>query len=184
MIDRKIACLPGALARTRSLWLPAALLCGLALGLGGCASLSEPPRVNLVNIRPTAISLLEQRYLITLRIQNPNRAPLAIEGLDYRIRINGKSFADGVSSQHVTIDGYSEKILDLGVRSTLLQVFDQLKALAENRGHIGYSIEGHLRLRDYSFEVPFKHQGDVDLRLRPQPKKYTAQRTPSPYTTL
>ncbi len=159
------------------------LLALLAFGLTGCAhmmGLEQPPRVSVVDIRPVAISLLEQRYLIRVRVQNPNRASLTIEGMDYHISINNKDFADGVSNQRLTIAGYEEKNLDLGLSSTLLQLFEQLKGLAENHGRIDYSIKGHLRLRTPSAVVPFENHGEVDLRFAPEPKNHTAGQAPPP----
>ena len=163
------------------------LLALLGLGFTACTSVTnpgKPPRISIVSIRPVAISLLEQRYMITMRIQNPNSAPLAIEGLDYHLNINGKSFAEGVSNQHVTIDGYSEKALELGVRSTTAQMFEQLKSLAGSNGRLDYSIQGHLRLRGLSSEVPFEHHGGVDFRLSPEPKKYSAGLAPVSSTVI
>ncbi len=145
--------------------------------VSGCASLmglGEPPQISLTNIQPVAIGLLEQRYLITVRIQNPNAAPLRIEGLDYQIGVNGKAFADGVSSQHVTVPGYAEKTLDLGIRSTLLQLVDQFKGLAGNSGRLKYNIQGHLQLRDPTIRIPFEYQGDVDLHFKREPNKHSA----------
>ncbi len=154
------------------------MLALMFLGLGGCtglAGLEEPPRINLVNIRPVNINLLEQHYLITARIQNPNPVPLAIVGLEYRLGINGKSFADGVSNQHVTIAGYGEKTLDLGIRSTIMQMFEQIKGMADSTGRVAYNIQGHLRLRNVSVNVPFEHRGEVDLRFTKDPKKHSAK---------
>jgi hypothetical protein len=48
------------------------LSCALGLVLAACA---QSPTVTLTDIRPLAFGLLEQSYLIKLRIQNPNALP-------------------------------------------------------------------------------------------------------------
>ena len=163
------------------------LLALLALGLAACASVTDPEkplRISVLSIRPVAINLLEQRYMITMRIQNPNPTPLTIEGLVYHLNINGKSFAEGISNQHATIDGYSEKALDLEVRSTTAQMFEQLKSLADSNGRLDYSIQGHLRLRGLSSAIPFEHHGGVDFRHSPAPKNYSASLAPLSSTAI
>jgi LEA14-like dessication related protein len=145
----------------------------VVLAIAACASLGaldNPPRVSLVNLQPVQIQLLEQRYLATIRIQNPNPVALPINGLDYTIRINDSEFANGVSSQHVTVPAYGEKTLDVSVTSSLVQLFDQIRRLGATGGTLKYGISGTLGLDGGVGSVPFEHDGEIDLRLdRPAP---------------
>ena len=52
------------------------LLGGCALGPG-----MEPPSINVSRIRLQESTVLEQRFLAVLRVQNPNAVDLAIEGI-------------------------------------------------------------------------------------------------------
>jgi hypothetical protein len=90
----------------------AALLAGCA-GLG---QLDKPPRVTLAGLEPVQVELLEQRFVAVLRVQNPNPVALPIDGLEYTLAINGSDFAEGVSSQRITVPAYGEKTLEVGVR--------------------------------------------------------------------
>ena len=138
-----------------------------ALWLGACASLGgleQPPRVTLSSIKPVQIELLEQRYLATIRVQNPNAVALPIEGLDYVISINGSHFADGVSSQRVTVPAYGETTLQVGVNSTLMKLFRQIRKLGESDGLFSYTISGTLGLTGLTRGIEFKHDGEIDLR--------------------
>jgi LEA14-like dessication related protein len=147
-----------------------ALAC--AVLLGACASLAgleRPPRVTLRGIKPVQIELLEQRYLATIRVQNPNSVELPIDGLEYVISINNSTFADGVSSQRVTVPAFGEKTLQVGVTSTLMKLFKQIKQLAGSGGAITYTITGTLSISGIPGSVPFEHDGEIDLRLHGSP---------------
>ena len=93
--------------------------------LSGCSTLPgkpEPPRVNLVGLQLVSMELFEQRYQVRLRVKNPNPYELPIQGVDFRLDINGQAFADGVSNRSVTVPAYGEQVIALEVSSNLIQV--------------------------------------------------------------
>ena len=140
------------------------------LAVAGCAGLiglEKSPRVSLVNIKPVQIQLLEQRYLATLRIQNPNPVALPIEGLDYSISINGADFADGVSNDGVTVPAYGEATLEVNVTSTLVSLIDQLRRFEESGDTLRYGITGTLGITGIPGGLSFEHDGEIDLRPEP-----------------
>ena len=64
----------------------AACLAILAVLVSGCASLfwmGEKPRIDIVNLTPKEMRLLEQTFLMELRIQNPTDADLEVNGLSF-----------------------------------------------------------------------------------------------------
>ena len=71
---------------------------GFALLAGGCAlgPTMEAPSVTISSLRLEDSTLLEQRFLAALRIQNPNAVDLAIEGISDDFEVNGRPFAKGV----------------------------------------------------------------------------------------
>ncbi len=78
------------IARTRPLLL-ATLMAWLAL-LAGCASWGgddwREPEVHLVEVETVKARLLEQEFVLHLRIDNPNDSRLFIRNLSYAIRLN------------------------------------------------------------------------------------------------
>lgn len=151
----------------------------LALALAGCAGLrglDTPPQISLVNLQPVQIRLFEQRYLVTIRILNPNPVALPIDGLEYAISINGSEFANGVSSQRVTVPAYGEKTLDLSVSSTLARLVDQIRRFGAGDGTLRYAISGSLELRGATGSLPFTQDGELDLRLERAPRGRAVQR--------
>jgi len=142
-------------------------LAALAVVLAGCATLAVPteaPRITLVGLRPLDIQLLEQRYRVRLRIQNPNDAPLRIRGMDFKLVVNGKRFADGVSDTALDVPAYGEALLRVDVSSSLARLFEQLRGLGNARApRWDYVISGRVAIEGAPLELPFERKGKLDL---------------------
>ena len=134
----------------------------LFLLLSGCAGMAtrEPPRVNLVNLQVIDMQLFEQRYGVTLRIQNPGRQPLEIEGLSFDLELNGKSFAHGVSNRATVVPAFGEAVLDVEVVSSLFGIVDQLRDLEQDRP-LSYRLSGQLALAGSLISIPFEKKGEL-----------------------
>ena len=156
---------------TLALPIPLALL--LALLLGGCASLmpqEDRVRVTIVDIRPLEATLMEQRFLVKLRLQNRSREPLAIDGLSFDLDLNGKAFASGVSNQAVTAPGFGEALLEVKVSSTLFGVIRQIQTLQNTEPKpFEYRISGSLSSPDSLFGLGFDERGEIDLNVPANP---------------
>ncbi len=82
----------------RHLIVVAALVAAL-LTSAGCASLQggDPLQVTVAGIEPQQGQGLELRMLVKLRVQNPNDAAVAYDGVSVEMNVQGKTFATGVS---------------------------------------------------------------------------------------
>ena len=146
---------------------PGIVLC--ALLLGGCAGLqpyAESPRVSLVSIKPLDMQMLEQRFVLELRILNPNSVAIPVSGLSYALEINQREFAYGVSQQAVSIPPYGEALLQVEVVSNLLNVMRQLQQLGDSPGGGGleYRLHGKIGLADRLRGLPFDYAGKLAYR--------------------
>lgn len=154
-----------------------ALLC-LAILATGCASLGgldERPRVSIVALKPVKIGLLEQRYSAKLRIQNPNKVALGVQGLDYLIEVNGREFASGVSDAGVEIPAFGEAMMEVSLTSNLASLLRQIKNLQREGSPLGYSISGRIAIRGIPGTIPFSHEGDLQLgAVRAAPSRTAA----------
>ena len=143
------------------------LMVSLAGVLGACATLpgkTEPPRVSLIGLNLLSMELFEQRYLVRLRMKNPNDFDMPVRGLDFRLDINGEAFADGVSNQAATIPAFGEQIVELEVSSNLLQVFRQLQSLQQKAAPgLAYRITGRVAVGSYGQRLPFDYSGEFAL---------------------
>ncbi len=135
--------------------------------LTGCAimgGLSEPPRVSLVGITPVDVQLFEQRFRVTLRVQNPNSQDITIRGLDYEIIVNDRLFAQGVSGKSMTIPANGENTAEVEVVSTFQRVMEQLQELGiRGKPSIDYAIRGHVSVDGIPIPVPFEYGDTLTL---------------------
>ena len=137
------------------------LLMSGCVGLGG---IDTPPLVNLVDLRPGEMTLFEQRYLVKLRIRNPNDAPLEVRGMNYTIDINDQKFADGVSDKNFTVPPYGESVVEVKLTSSLLRLFEQLRKL-DQRGKLvlDYRLSGGMSVAGLPTRYRFTHEDTLDL---------------------
>lgn len=140
--------------------------------LGGCAALTtHPPEVTLAGIDIVEMGLLEQRFAMKLRLQNPNDAGITITGLSFQVEVNGQTFAKGVSSQNVTVPRFGEAMLDVDAVSNLASVLRQISEMSKGgREGIDYRIHGRLATGTFG-SVPFESRGELRLpRLPGEPR--------------
>ena len=128
-----------------------AIVCLGAL-LTACATLTgdlDPPKVTVENVESLPNSGSTPRFLITLRIANPNKQALDIVGVSYSMELLGKELITGVTNEVPRIEAYSEQTVELeaGVR-----LFELLRLLA------GLGLEQTEEL-DYRFEAKIDFEG-------------------------
>ncbi|MBM3116151.1 LEA type 2 family protein [Jeongeupia naejangsanensis] len=90
--------------------------------LAACSSLPtsfEKPKVSVAGIAVKDIGLFEQRFTLTLRVQNPNNVSVPVSGLNAKLEVNGKPIADGVSNASVTIPALGEATVPVDIVSNL-----------------------------------------------------------------
>ena len=121
----------------------------LLLGLGGCASWfsddSVDPAVHLVKVEVVRAKLLEQKFILHFRIDNPNDSDLTVRGLEYRIHLADMLLAEGEHEHWFTVTPHSSRYFKVPVRTNLWR---QLKPIAKLLEHperpIPYRLEGEL----------------------------------------
>lgn len=146
----------------------------ITLGLSGCAGLTyhaDPLNVTLTNIQLLDAQLLEQEYLLTLRVQNTNDSPLVINGLSYTLDINGNEFAKGVNNQQNHILPFSEKLIQVSLISSTFNAIKQLKILNnKSKPSFSYRLKGKVSLGARYVPTPlipltFEASGAINLGL-------------------
>jgi LEA14-like dessication related protein len=139
------------------------LSCAVGLLLAACA---QSPIVTLTDIRPLEFGLLEQSYLIKLRIQNPNAFDLPIEGLSYQLEINDQPFARGVSRRLLTVPSYGSELIEVEAFSSLAEIFQHLSQLRKGRAsEIRYRLVGKLSATDRLSPLSFDQRSELVLPM-------------------
>lgn len=134
------------LSRLLMICLSALVLTGVS-GLTACASLSgrEPVKVNVVAVQPLTGQGLELRFMVKLRVQNPNDAPVDFDGIAIDLDVRGTDFASGVSDQRGTVPRFGELVLSVPVTVSASSVIKQALSFAMgNREKLSYQLRGKL----------------------------------------
>ncbi len=137
----------------------------LAVLLSGCASLfwtGEKPHVDIVNVTPKEMRLLEQTFLLELRIQNPTETNLDINGMSVELEINGQPFARGVSNESLKVERMSTKIVQVEAYTGLTSILRQLYEVKKGSYSSGftYRLKGSIHTGAPSFRIPFDETGE------------------------
>lgn len=119
------------------------------LGLGGCASWfsdDEPdPEVHLVRVEVVRAKLLEQRFVLHFRIDNPNDSDLTVRGLEYRIHLGDILLAEGEHEHWITVGPKRSGFYKVPIRTNLWpKVRDLVKQLKSPKHPIPYRLEGEM----------------------------------------
>ena len=121
----------------------------LFLGLGGCASWfsdDEPdPEVHLVRVEVVRAKLLEQRFVLHFRIDNPTDNDLTVRGLAYRIHLGDILLAEGEHEHWITVGPKRSGFYKVPIRTNLWpKVRDLVKQLKSPKHPIPYRLEGEM----------------------------------------
>jgi len=123
---------------------------GLLSGLGGCSTWFtggfEDPDVRLVKVDVIKAKLLEQRFVLRFRIDNPNSMSLPVRGLVYSVHLNEVKLAEGESDAWFTVPAHGHHEFDVPVRTNLWRHVRQIvKLLEEPEEPIRYRLAGEVK---------------------------------------
>jgi len=138
----------------------------------------EAPSINVSRIRLQESTVLEQRFLAVLRVQNPNAVDLAIEGISYDLEVNGQPFAKGVGKGPLVIPAFSQGTMETEAITTLPGLIRQIREVAHaRRPPLAYRLTGKVKLQDHPSALPFEMRGENLWSTRvsdtPQPEPTT-----------
>lgn len=107
------------------------------------------------------MTVLEQRYDLGLRIQNPNDVPLPVAGMKYALILNGQEFARGVGGEKTVIPALGEGIVHVTVTSGALDWIGQIARLQNAQGSsLSYELAGEIYLQGRPGRpLPFSESG-------------------------
>ena len=148
--------------------LPTLLLCLLALLISGCATLPRDfiePTVSLVAVKPRNAEGLSPEFDVVLRIANPNRKRLEIEGLSYRIRLDRSEVIDGVASDLSPIAAYGESEVTVRARANLLGGINFLAGLLANPDRpVDFELVARIDVGAFYPVIQIERRGQLTLR--------------------
>jgi LEA14-like dessication related protein len=139
----------------------------LILTTAGCSVLApniEAPRLTLVNAAMASGDIFSQSFIVRLHVQNPNDRDLPIRGIDYKLFLEGDSFAEGVSNKPFVVPALGETEFDMTVRTNFVSGIGRLLSRLSGKDKVSYVFEGKV-LTDLGMikKIPFQESGTVSL---------------------
>ena len=101
-----------------------------------CASIVpeiDPPQVSVDSFESLPGEQGTPRFLIKLRIANPNKQTLDIAGISYSISILDRELISGVTNEVPVIEPYTEEVVELHASLKLFQIVRLITGLAQNQ---------------------------------------------------
>ncbi|CAI8912581.1 LEA type 2 family protein [Pseudomonas sp. IT-P176] len=122
----------------------------LLLSLSGCVSWFSDdelePQVHLLKVEVVRARLLDQKFMLYFRVDNPNDSSLTIRGLEYRIHLSQFLLTEGESDQWFSVDPKSSGYFQVPIRTNLWQhLREVVKLLKKPEQPIPYRLEGTLQ---------------------------------------
>ncbi|MFJ4349197.1 LEA type 2 family protein [Pseudomonas sp. NPDC089401] len=125
------------------------LLLLLGAVLAGCASWSDDdwrdPEVHLVEVETVKAQLLQQEFILHLRIDNPNDSRLFIRNLNYSLWLNDLKLADDQVSVWRSVGGHARRTFKISARTNLWQQIKPLSKLLKSQQPLHYRLQGELQ---------------------------------------
>jgi LEA14-like dessication related protein len=145
------------------------LIASLVALLTGCAGpwVRDPVNVDVVGVEPLQGQGMEGRFLVKLRVQNPNDLPVEYDGVYVELEVRGSRFASGVSGERGTVPRFGEAIVAVPVSVPVTALVRQALGMASGglartdyrlRGRLGGPVPGG---------VTFSASGDFALPAGP-----------------
>ena len=137
--------------------------------LSACALIAPPlqrPQLSLVSVELEEAQLMEQRFVVRLRVQNPNDRALPVSGIECAMELAGERLGSGVSAAPFTVPARGEAMFDMIVATNLAASLSRLlPLLTDARAPLAYRLVGTVST-DLAFlrSIPFDQTGELRLR--------------------
>jgi len=129
------------------------------LSLCACTTMAgrDPLQVAVAGIEPLQGEGLELRFLVKLRVQNPNSTPVVYDGAFVKLDVQDKTFASGVSDAGGTVTGFGESLVEVPVTVSMLRMARQVIGMRGDAPaeQIRYKMSGKLGSHRFSADGEF-----------------------------
>jgi len=140
----------------------------LCLSLSSCTGLGkavEKPRVRVLGVEVSHVSLESADLIFDLAVENGNRFSFILETVEYRVRINNEPLLNGRQDLRAEIAAHGTGEVELPVTLHFADIVRVLKSLKGER-HAGYDLDAELWFSIPilgRLSIPVRQRGDVSL---------------------
>ena len=121
---------------------------------------AKAPKVSVDAVNLKRLGLFEQAFDVGLRVNNPNDFDIAIEGLEFKLEINGREFATGTAYTHTHVPAFSSAVVLVDTTTDSNKLLQQIKALSDLlKDGAPYRILGRIKIDRADDWVAFDRSG-------------------------
>ncbi|MCR6652503.1 MAG: LEA type 2 family protein [Cellvibrionaceae bacterium] len=144
------------------------LLAFVCVMVGACAHLGaglEAPKVRVDSLQLLEPRGISQRFLIGLRVINPNDRALPVRGLSYTLALNGYDLLEGVSGKVPVLEPYSETLVQVEAATDLVAALRLLNNLTrpDASQNLSYALTAKINVQGWPGRLTVKEAGEVPL---------------------
>ena len=139
----------------------------------GCASSPQglvAPRLSVQTLVPLSIGVGGQGFRVTVLVDNPNTEPLAIKGIEFKLRLADQGILDGNSVAPMTVQALDRQTMTLELRSDIVSSLSRLLAFVQGPANaLPYELYGTVTLdRRLPNTFVFNVTGEVPIAVTGQ----------------
>jgi len=145
----------------------------LLFTVGSCAVLKQivqMPKVKFVNLDYTNPTLDSITLLFNLDVNNPNPIGAPINGIDYQIFLENKSFLQGRHNKSMHIPAMASNTVGIPVKVHFKDIIQATRNL-KGRELINYSLKSNVGIGP--FKIPVIHTGKIKIPKLPKIKVHS-----------
>ena len=135
--------------------------------MSGCATLPSDfrePEARLQSITPRAGGGVLPVFEIRIMVSNPNRSALEVDGVSYRLALQGHDIFQGVANDVPSIPAYGEAEVVLDASADLLGGIGLLTELLNAPAEpINYAFEARIDIGSFYPTVTLRREGQLTL---------------------
>jgi LEA14-like dessication related protein len=118
--------------------------------LSGCStwvsSRFQDPQVQLLSVEVVRAKLVEQEFLLKIRIDNPNSVSLPVRSLNYSVTLDNVLLAQGESREWFNVPAHGRHTFELPVQTNLWRHMRRvIKMLEKPESPIAYTFTGSVQ---------------------------------------
>ena len=136
--------------------------------LTGCSSLTQdmdPPEVSITGFRPVSGTEGALNFEIDLRILNPNRQKLEIQGIAYTISLEGRKLITGVGKDLPAVEGYGEETVTLTASAGMFEAMRLLGDMVTNpKDKVAYQLDTKIDVGTFAPAIRVEKFGEISLQ--------------------
>jgi LEA14-like dessication related protein len=140
----------------------------MAVMLAACSLVApnfQKPTLSVAAIQLKGGNLLQQNFVVTFDIQNPNDRALPVTGLHAELTVDGDRWASGVSDRAFVVPAQGSTQFDMNITANAgLALLKLAQRAGKGSDAIAYQMTGAASI-DLPFlhEVPFRQSGSLPL---------------------